>query len=103
MIEPKSKLPWTVDKCFQEKKYGEECWCAVINDADTEVGVCSYGSICKQDATYIVEAANNYPKAVELLKTWSKLDKVYGISDYTVNTEKKLLQDREEFLKSIGE
>ena len=69
MLEPKSKLPWEVDKCFHEKKNNEECWCAVINDAtNSDGGVCGYGSVGKQDAAYIVEAANNYPLAVKLLK-----------------------------------
>ena len=94
MKKPKSTLPWKVDRCFQEKEHKEQCWCAVIEYADnSESGVCSYGSIGKQDAEYIVEAANNYQKAIELLKLL-KQDCEALLDDYN-------RPELNDFLKSI--
>ena len=89
MKQPKSKLPWSSEPC----RTGKDCWCRVINDGDNSSrGVVNSGSVDKEDAEYIVEEANNYHKAIELLK-----------KDCEALLEEYNRPELNEFLESINE
>lgn len=88
MKQPKSALPWNLgDSAKANTSADIECkgWVVVMGE-----------DIMQQDAEYIVEACNNYPKAVELLKT------LMG-HIYTAEERKKTRQKIDSFLSEIWE
>lgn len=97
MLQPKSKLPWKVE-VSTEVSYDGSTY--VINSSDNNANgdnevLCdrTYYNYAptKQDAKYIVQACNNFPKAVDLL------NKI--IHESFIETE--FDEEIEEFLKSL--
>lgn len=63
MKEPKSKLPW---KLFNNDE--DQCWIESGKKPFEFAVVEMEEAACLEDAEYIVQACNNFPKAIELLK-----------------------------------
>ena len=71
MVQPKSKLPWRiVEHGFQDKNE-----VSIYHNVKTDNHSKSYvysptaiGGSKREDLEYIVESANNFQKAIELLK-----------------------------------
>lgn len=96
MKQPYSKLPWVIDYYMQGKIRG------IIEKDDPEAKFYG-GGIVKavggdsetarqreiQDFEYIVEACNNYPKTIELLKRCYEVLPV-GVKSYIDKLEKEV-------------
>jgi hypothetical protein len=97
MKQPNSPLPWKIDE-------NEDYPLAIIEDNEDGMGVIEFN--CdknmrqfperRQDAEYIVEACNNYPKAIELIQRLYETTPV-GVKAWI----DKLNKEVGEFLKSI--
>ena len=96
MKKPKNELPWK----FYHGYCGDGIKTREYDEISTEKNVTVISGnwireTVKEDLVYIVEAANNYAKAIELLKVL-KSDCEGLLDDYN-------RPELNEFLKSIGE
>lgn len=87
MKKPKSELPWKANECKDD----------IVDQKDTPLytsadcpGGCYFYE--KEDVEYIVQACNNFPKAIELLRLYHK---------GATCKEKLYLSEVGEFLKEI--
>jgi hypothetical protein len=93
MKQPKSKLPWSLVLDNKSGFYDKEHNCFLVTD----------DYVGDEDLKYIVQACNNFPKAVELL---NRLKTAYSTNCKESNDDGSingwgLLVEVEEFLKEI--
>ena len=91
MKKPKSELPWRFEHCEKYDRVvdaNNSTWDDVMNNLDYYPD-----PVEKEDMEYIVQACNNFPKAIELLKESKSFKRII---DY-----ERWIKRVEEFLKSI--
>lgn len=91
MIQPLNRLPWEL---YDSSGY------ITINSPEPNLDDCVCQDLYSNDAEYLVQACNNFPKSIELLKECARFmntvpnDKE-GINHY------EILKRVDEFLKEI--
>jgi hypothetical protein len=97
MKEPKSELPWKFEDVEQISYYKKTYSRVVASNRgswDVMNNLDYYPDpVEKEDMEYIVQACNNFPKAIELLKESKSFKRII---DY-----ERWIKGVEEFLKSI--
>jgi hypothetical protein len=95
MKKPKSELPWRFKNLDFEKYHGDRSYEVCQQNGTTIMHDDTYYNYSpgKETAEYIVQACNNFPKAIELLKESKSFKRIV---DY-----ERWIKIVEEFLKNI--